>query len=153
MQPQGPSPSRNWSCFKAKALDNFDQIDNHTLLRGGQELWNLKPLVPVASRLWAVWLGILAFPLLTCIGALVIQAKIFSFVVRGLAEGDRFHVGHEAQLKRASKEEELRAQLVEEFSRLRREDEARTTASVGSLASLVFGSAAENQEEGSASHE
>ena len=63
------------------------------------DLWHLQPLVPVTSRLWAVWMGILGFPLLTCIGALIIwrfRAKIFSFVVRGLAEGDRFHVGHEA---------------------------------------------------------
>ena len=37
----------------------------------------------------------------------------------------------------ASEEEELRSRLVEEFSRLRREDEARTAATVGSLASLV----------------
>ena len=42
---------------------------------------------------------------------------------------------------------------MEEFSQLRREDEARTTAVVVSLASLLSGSAAENPEEGSASQE
>ena len=81
------------------------------------------------------------------------QWRIFSFAVRGLAEGDRFHVGHEAKIRRASEEGELRSQLVDEFSRLRREDEARTAAGVGSLASLVSRSAAENLEEGSADPE
>ena len=40
-------------------------------------------------------LRIFSFPLLTCIEALVIwhfREKISSFTVRGLAEGDRFHV-------------------------------------------------------------
>ena len=86
--------------------------------------------MPVTSQLWAVWMGILAFPLLTCIGELVIRhfrAEIFFFVVRGLAEGDQSHLGHEAKLRQAGGGE-LRARLVKEFSRLRREDEARTTA-------------------------
>ena len=75
---------------------------------------------------------------------------MFSFAVRGLAEGDRFHVGHEAELRRADEEEELRSRLVTEFSRLRREDEARTAAGVGSLASLVSRGVTENPKEGSA---
>ena len=79
--------------------------------------------------------------------------SVFSFAVRGLAEGDRFHVGHEAELRQASEEEELRSRLVEEFSRLRREDEARTTAGVGSLTSIVSCPATKNQEEGSAGQE
>ena len=82
----------------------------------------------------------MGFPLLTIIGALIVwrfRRKIFSFAVRGLAEGDRFHVGHETKLRRADDEEELRSRLVTEFSRLRKEDEARTAAGVGSLASLV----------------
>ena len=135
------------------ALDDFDQIDYSALLHGGEELLHLKPLVPVPSHLWAVWVGIMGFPLFTFIRGLIFwqfRAKIFSFAVRGLAEGDRFHVGHEAKLRRASKEEELWSRLVEEFSRLRREDEARTAARVGSLASLVSRPAAENPEEGSA---
>ena len=116
----------------------------------------MRPHGPVTSRLWAVWVGILVFPLLTCIGSLIVwrfRAKIFSFVVRGLAEGDRFLVGHEAKLRQASDEEELRSWLVEELSRLRTEDEARTMAGVGSLTSLVSRPAAENPEEGSANPE
>ena len=73
----------------------------------------------------------MGFPLLTCIEALIVwrfRAKIFSFLVRGLAEGDRFHVGHEAKLRQASEEEELWSRRVEEVSRLRREEEARTAA-------------------------
>ena len=95
----------------------------------------------------------MGFPLLTFIGALIlwqVRGRIFSFAVRELAEGDRFHVGHEAELRRANEEEEIRSRLVGEFSRLRREDEARTAAGVGSLASLVSRSAAESPEEGSA---
>ena len=140
----------------SKALEDFDQINYKALLRGGEELRHLQPLVPVTSHLWAVWLGIVGFPLLTLIGALRVWqfwARIFSFAVRGLAEGDRFHVGHEAELRRANEEEELWSQLVGEFSRLRREDEARTAAGVGSLASLVLRAAAENPEEGSADPE
>ena len=56
-------------------------------------------------------------------------------------------MGHEAELRRASEEEELRSLLVEEFSRSRREDEARTAAGVGSLASLVSRPSTENPEE------
>ena len=53
-------------------------------------------------------------------------------------------MGHEAKLRQASEEEELRSRLVEEFLRQRREDEARTTTGVGSLTSLVSGPSAEN---------
>ena len=58
-----------------------------------------------------------------------------------------FHVGHKAEVRRANEEEELWSRLVGEFSRLRREEEARTAAGVGSLASLVSRAAAENPEE------
>ena len=47
----------------------------------------------------------MGFPLLTFIGALIVwrfRARIFSFAVRGLAEGDQFHVGHEEELRRES---------------------------------------------------
>ena len=98
----------------------------------------------------------MGFPLLTFIGVLIVwrfRTRIFSFAVRGLAEGGRFHGGHEAKLRRANEEEELRSRLVGEFSRLRREEEARTAAGVGFLAALVSRAAAENPEEGSADPE
>ena len=60
---------------------------------------------------------------------------------------------NEAELRRANGDVELRARLVEDFSRLRREDEARTTTAVGSMASLVSGTASENPEEGSTGQE
>ena len=138
----------------SKALEDFEQINYNALLRGGEELWHLQPLVPVTSDLWAVWVGIMGFLLLTFIGALMVwrfRAKIFSFGVRGRAGGDRW--SHEAELRRANEEAELRSRLVGEFSRLRREDEARTAAGVGSLASLVLRAAAENPEQGSADPE
>ena len=72
------------------------------------------------------------------------------FPLAGHIGKNKIIVGHESELRQASEEEELRSRLMEEFSRLRRGDEARMAARVGSLASLVSRPATENPEEGSA---
>ena len=59
-------------------------------------------------------------------------------------------MGHEAELRQAYEEGELRSPLAGEFSRLSKEDEARMAVGVGSLAFLVSRAAAENLEEESA---
>ena len=83
------------------------------------------------------------------VDCLAVPGEALLLCSQGTGGGGRFHVGHEAKL-RAGEEVELWSRLLEEFSRLRREDEARTAAGVGSLASLVSRPAAENLEEGSA---
>ena len=53
---------------------------------------------------------------------LAIPSEDLLLCSQGTSRGRPFHVGHEAELRRANEEEELRSRLVGEFSRLRRED-------------------------------
>ena len=103
----------------SKALEDFNQIDYNALLRGGRGFGTCNHpcrLHHICGPFgWESWDS----PFLTFVGALIIwrfQARIFSFAVRRLTEGERFHVGHEAELRQANEEEEPLSPLVGEFA-------------------------------------
>ena len=114
------------------ALSDFDKINFNALIKGGEELQDLAPLQPVSSRLWIVWVVVALFPLmiLLCVGAVYYKRReLFDFAVRGLAEGERFHVdsrrqGSSTSSERSRVEEEASRvdDLVMQVSRLRKAD-------------------------------
>ncbi len=115
------------------ALSDFDQIDFNALVRGGEELRALSPWDPISSRLWIAWGVVLLMVLVLVTGIIVIfccRQRIFSWAVRGLAEGDRFHLARavpaRAVLPGGTLERRNRNNLLMQFSRLREADALRS---------------------------